>query len=81
MILLLTKNKQGVLGFVASLLILFTFMESMLGLFIYTFFYLQAMKWYQNYEYFKHRNRVLVHSSFLVVFLGILVGLAYVLCF
>ena len=79
--LLWTSNKEGWFDVIAALLIMFAFIESMLGLFIYTFFYLQAMKWYQNYEYFKHRNRTLGLSVMLVMCLAYLVLVTYFFCF
>jgi len=46
--------------FLPSLIVLWAFLESMLGVLIYTYLYMQSMKWFQNYEYFKHRSRVLI---------------------
>lgn len=69
------------MGFYPSLLILFAFIESMLGLFIYTYLYLQAMAWFQNYEYNKHKKPVLAHSILMCLSLSLLVFLCYSICF
>ena len=60
--------------------ILLAFVETALAIFIYTYLYLQAMKWYQNYEFGRHWRRVLGQSVLLVLTLGFLSAVAFFLC-
>lgn len=69
------------IGFITTLMILFAFTESFLALIFYTYFYLQAMKWYQNYEYQRHWRRVLTQSLLWIVSLSFMSLVAYLFCF
>lgn len=75
---MLVASSTSIMGFIAALFLMIAFVESMIGLLFYTFLYLQAMKWYQNYEYKKHKRTVILQSISLVLSLGLLVIIGYV---